>query len=90
MATGQASLPPLDTTRAPDGGEVGAVQSGWRLALREFVRNRLAVVGVGILLFFVVFCFSGRSSIARHCLLPPGIAAHAVRYWARLLGLPAR
>src|ERR1700729_1637851 len=59
MATGQASLPPLDTTRAPEGGEVGAVQSGWRLALREFVRNKLAVVGVGILLFFVVFCFLG-------------------------------
>jgi ABC-type dipeptide/oligopeptide/nickel transport system permease subunit len=55
----QASLPPLDTTRAPEGGEVGAVQSGWRLALREFVRNKLAVVGVGILLFFVVFCFLG-------------------------------
>ena len=59
MATGQASLPPLDVTRAPEGGEVGAVQSGWRLALREFARNRLAVVGVGILLFFVVFCFLG-------------------------------
>jgi ABC-type dipeptide/oligopeptide/nickel transport system permease subunit len=55
----QASLPPLDVTRAPEGGEVGAVQSGWRLALREFVRNRLAVVGIGILLFFVVFCFIG-------------------------------
>jgi peptide/nickel transport system permease protein len=55
----QASLPPLDTSRAPEGGEVGAVQSGWRLALREFVRNRLAVVGVGLLLFFVVFCFLG-------------------------------
>jgi len=54
-----ASLPPLDTTRAPEGGELGAVQSGWRLALREFVRNRLAVVGVGILVFFVVFCFLG-------------------------------
>jgi peptide/nickel transport system permease protein len=53
------SLPPLDTTRAPEGGEVGAVQSGWRLALREFVRNRLAVTGVGILVFFVVFCFLG-------------------------------
>src|ERR1700722_16152355 len=59
VATGQASLPPLDVTRAPEGGEVGAVQSGWRLALREFVRNRLAVVGVGILLFFVLVCFLG-------------------------------
>jgi ABC-type dipeptide/oligopeptide/nickel transport system permease subunit len=59
VAAPNASLPPLDITRAPEGGEVGAVQSGWRLALREFVRNRLAVTGVGILLFFVVFCFLG-------------------------------
>ena len=60
MASGQqASLPPLDVTRAPEGGEVGAVQSGWRLALREFRSNRLAVAGVGILLFFLVFSFLG-------------------------------
>ncbi len=59
MARQPASLPPLDVTRAPEGGEVGPVQSGWRLAVREFARNRLAVVGVAILLFFVVFCFLG-------------------------------
>ncbi len=44
---------------APEGGEVHAVQSGWRLALREFASNRLAVVGVAILLFFVLFSFLG-------------------------------
>ncbi len=59
MAAPQASLPPLDITRAPEGGEIGPVQSGWRLALREFVSNRLAVVGLAILVFFVVFCFLG-------------------------------
>jgi len=59
VAVGSASPPPLDTTRAPEGGEIGPVQSGWRLALREFASNRLAVVGVAILLFFVVFCFLG-------------------------------
>jgi len=53
------SLPPLDVGRAPEGGEVGAIQSGWRLALREFSRNRLAVTGVGIVVFFVLFCFLG-------------------------------
>jgi ABC-type dipeptide/oligopeptide/nickel transport system permease subunit len=58
MAT-PAPLPPLDITRAPEGGEVGAIQSGWRLALREFASNRLAVVGFGILIFFVLFCFIG-------------------------------
>jgi ABC-type dipeptide/oligopeptide/nickel transport system permease subunit len=53
------SLPPLDITRAPEGGEVGPVQSGWRLAVREFAQNRLAIIGVAILVFFVVFCFLG-------------------------------
>jgi ABC-type dipeptide/oligopeptide/nickel transport system permease subunit len=53
------SLPPLDITRAPDGGDVGPVQSGWRLAVREFSRNRLALIGLAVLAFFVIFCFLG-------------------------------
>jgi ABC-type dipeptide/oligopeptide/nickel transport system permease subunit len=57
MAT--SSLPPLDIQRAPEGGEIGAIQSGWRLALREFMNNRLAVIGFGILIFFVLFSFVG-------------------------------
>src|SRR5579875_1390557 len=55
-------LPQLDLDRAihaPEGGEVGPVQSGWKLALREFAQNRLAVIGVAILVFFVLFCFAG-------------------------------
>ncbi|HEX2703662.1 MAG TPA: ABC transporter permease [Solirubrobacteraceae bacterium] len=44
---------------APEGGEVGFVASGWRLAAREFLSNRLAVVALALLLFFVVFCFIG-------------------------------
>ena len=59
MAMQSQSLPPLDVQRAPEGGELGAVQSGWRLAFREFSSNRLAVVGFGILIFFVLFCFVG-------------------------------
>jgi len=59
MAMQSSSLPPLDVQRAPEGGEVGAVQSGWRLALREFTSNRLAVIGFAILVFFVLFCFVG-------------------------------
>ena len=59
MARQPSSLPPLDVQRAPEGGEVGAVQSGWRLALREFASNRLAVIGFGILIFFVLFSFVG-------------------------------
>jgi peptide/nickel transport system permease protein len=59
MATQAGSLPPLDVTRAPEGGEIGPVQSGWRLAFREFSQNRLAVTGLGILAFFILFSFAG-------------------------------
>jgi peptide/nickel transport system permease protein len=59
VATTPSSLPPLDIQRAPEGGEIGAIQSGWRLALREFLNNRLAVIGFGILIFFVLFSFVG-------------------------------
>jgi ABC-type dipeptide/oligopeptide/nickel transport system permease subunit len=52
-------VPPLDVTHAPEGGEIGPVQTGWRLAMREFARNRLAVAGLGVLVFFVLFCFGG-------------------------------
>lgn len=50
---------PGELARVPEGGEIGPIQSGWRLAMREFVRNRLAVAGLAILVFFVVFCFAG-------------------------------
>jgi ABC-type dipeptide/oligopeptide/nickel transport system permease subunit len=59
MAGHVQALPPPDVAQLPEGGAVGPVQSGWRLALREFTRNRLAVIGLGILAFFVVFCFAG-------------------------------
>jgi ABC-type dipeptide/oligopeptide/nickel transport system permease subunit len=47
------------TARIPEGGEVGPLNSGWRLALREFASNKLAVGGVAILVFFVLFSFLG-------------------------------
>jgi ABC-type dipeptide/oligopeptide/nickel transport system permease subunit len=49
----------LDTTRLPEGGEIGPQSSGWRLALHDFMGNKLAVTGVVILVFFVLFCFAG-------------------------------
>jgi ABC-type dipeptide/oligopeptide/nickel transport system permease subunit len=52
------SHPDLFSTMA-EGGEVPAIASGWRLALREFLDNRIAVLGVLILVFFVLFCFAG-------------------------------
>ena len=56
-------VPPLGSpnfpSTAPEGGEVRVLSSGWRLAFREFMDNRLAVAGVVILVFFVLFCFIG-------------------------------
>jgi peptide/nickel transport system permease protein len=49
----------MEAAHAADGGAIGPVQSGWKLALREFTRNKLAVTGLAILVFFVVFCFLG-------------------------------
>ncbi|MGH2907744.1 MAG: ABC transporter permease [Solirubrobacteraceae bacterium] len=52
-------LPPDHNGGAPEGGEVQAIQSGWRIATREFFDNRLAVVGLAVLLFFILFSFVG-------------------------------
>lgn len=43
----------------PEGGQVQVIASGWRLALREFLDNRLAVLGAGVIVFFILFCFVG-------------------------------
>jgi ABC-type dipeptide/oligopeptide/nickel transport system permease subunit len=53
-------LTPLPTTEASaEGGEVTVIQSGWRLGLRAFAESRLGIVGIGIVVFFVVFCWLG-------------------------------
>ena len=43
----------------PEGGQVQVLSSGWKLAVRSFAENKLAVVGVAILVVMVLFCFVG-------------------------------
>jgi ABC-type dipeptide/oligopeptide/nickel transport system permease subunit len=43
----------------PEGGEVGAVQSGWKLGVREFMSNKLATAGLIVLVLLVLFTFLG-------------------------------
>lgn len=50
-----SSLTSLDTPAVQP--ELAA--SNTRLAVRRFLRNRLAVVGLGVVVFFVLFCFVG-------------------------------
>lgn len=63
---GQPDAPPVgpDTSAfggaaAPAGGDATSSGSMIRLILRVFVENRLAVVGVAIVVLFVLFCFLG-------------------------------
>lgn len=77
-----AQLPPsgeLAAALTPEGGAIGPVQSGWRLAAREFAENKLAVLGLAALIFFVLFCYLGplvyHGSLASNLSstnLPPG------------------
>ena len=45
--------------QSPAGGEVAPGGSAWGMILAVFVRNRLAIVGVGIVIFMVLFSFLG-------------------------------
>jgi peptide/nickel transport system permease protein len=47
------------THGTPEGGDVGATQSGFRLAAREFLSNKVASVGLVILVLLILFCFLG-------------------------------
>ncbi|HXY44801.1 MAG TPA: ABC transporter permease [Acidimicrobiales bacterium] len=63
----------------PEGGQVQGPRAGWRLALRSFVENKLAVAGMAIVLFFLLFCYLGpflyhgdTTEVTFNQLLPPG------------------
>jgi peptide/nickel transport system permease protein len=43
----------------PDGGPVYSEGTSLRLALRAFAENRLAIIGLAIIVFFVLFAFLG-------------------------------
>jgi ABC-type dipeptide/oligopeptide/nickel transport system permease subunit len=53
---GQAAPP---SSSSPEGGEVQVYASGWRLALRGFLENKLAVIGVLVIVAFLLVCFVG-------------------------------
>jgi peptide/nickel transport system permease protein len=62
VASGPGPLaPPALTTEETDPKAPGAAAGGatWRSILDAFLEHRLAVVGVGIVLFVVAFCFLG-------------------------------
>lgn len=56
------SLPlerPVDLSAAPDGNEGRATGSVWRLIFDVFIKNRLAVIGLLIIILMALFSFAG-------------------------------
>jgi len=53
------SLPVLDARPTAEGGEAKITGSAWKLAAYVFVENRLAVAGLGVVVFMFLFCFIG-------------------------------
>ncbi len=56
-AGGEQSAPTPPSS--PEGGQIHGARAGWRLALSSFAENKLAVAGLAIVVFFVIFCFLG-------------------------------
>jgi peptide/nickel transport system permease protein len=54
-----ATQPPPDLTAVPSGGEAADIGGMGRLMLRTFIENKLALVGVGLVLFIILFSFLG-------------------------------
>jgi peptide/nickel transport system permease protein len=53
------SAPRLELPGQAEGGEATASGSTWKLAVYVFLENRLAVVGLGFVVFMFLFCFVG-------------------------------
>jgi peptide/nickel transport system permease protein len=43
----------------PEGGEVYSQGSSFKMALRTFMENKLAIAGIAIIIFFILFAFLG-------------------------------
>jgi peptide/nickel transport system permease protein len=56
-----ATVPPLEVNLAPEGGESSSVGGMGQQILRVFIENKLAVVGLFVIVFFILFCFLGPS-----------------------------
>jgi peptide/nickel transport system permease protein len=59
MAAPLQTVSPATAPVLPEGGEVVATGSNWRLLLRTFSQNKLAIAGIVIIVLLVLFSFLG-------------------------------
>jgi peptide/nickel transport system permease protein len=50
---------PSGSDALPEGGEAYVSGSAWRMVLRSFLDNKLAVIGITFVVIMVIFCFIG-------------------------------
>jgi peptide/nickel transport system permease protein len=58
LNTGLVDIP-SETMPTPEGGEAYQSGSALKAILSVFVENKLAVIGAGLIVFFILFCFVG-------------------------------
>ncbi len=58
LNTGLVDIP-SETLPTPEGGEAYPSGSALKAILSVFVENKLAVIGAGLIVFFILFCFLG-------------------------------
>ncbi|MFE4171870.1 ABC transporter permease [Streptomyces sp. NPDC056909] len=74
----------IQPDRMPGKATAATAASGSRFAVRRFLRNRLAVVGLGVVVFFFLFCFAGPlvySTDQTHTLLEQVNLAPSGSHW---------
>lgn len=59
MTIGYGESSPELVAATPEGGPIYEQGSSWRLALQTFAENKLALAGIVVIVFFVLFCFVG-------------------------------
>jgi peptide/nickel transport system permease protein len=57
--SGLENLPLAHGPAQIEGGEARVMGGSWKLAASVFIENRLAVFGLGVVIFMLLFCFAG-------------------------------
>jgi peptide/nickel transport system permease protein len=83
----QVDAPKVEIEAAiPEGGEVASTGSPWVLVLRTFAQNKLAVVGIAVVILMVLFSFIGPLIYHTDQLNPNLILSNAGPSSSHLLG----
>ena len=77
---------PVDVDVLPEGGQVAATGSPWVVVARTFAQNRLAVVGVAIVILVTLFSFLGPLFHSTNQLAPNLLSVNLAPGGGHLLG----